>query len=105
MPSHSENARLWMILLPLCLVTHLHRLSGFDNVSELVRRIIMGWVTEELYPKMGTRVYPTPLGGVYPTLRHMGGVVKQLELLVYGVRTVAIVEAQAEREELYRMAE
>jgi len=64
----------------------------------------MGWVTEGLYPKMGTGV-SHPAGGVYPTLRHMGGVVKQLELLVYGVRTVAIVEAQAEREELYRMAE
>ena len=50
------------------------------------------------------RVYPTPRG-VYPTLRHMGGLVKQLDLRVYGGRIAAIVDAQAEREDLFRMVE
>ena len=49
------------------------------------------------------RVYPTPRG-VYPTLRHMGGLVKHLDQ-VYGVRIAAIVDAQAEREDLFRMVE
>ena len=43
-----------------------------------------------------------PAWGVYPTLHHMDGVVKQLELLVYGVRVGAIVDAQAE---LFRRVE
>ena len=43
-----------------------------------------------------------PAWGVYPTLRHMDGVVKQLELLVYGERIAANVDAQAE---LFRMLE
>ena len=37
------------------------------------------------------RVYPTPRG-VYPTLHHMGGLVKQLDLQVDGVRIAAIVD-------------
>ena len=61
----------------------------------------MGWVTDESYPKTGTAV-SHPAGGVYPTLQHMDVVVKQLELLVYGVRTAANVDAQAE---LFRMVE
>ena len=66
-------------------------------------RIIMGWLTDATYPKMGTGV-SHPLGGVYPTLHHMGGLVRQLDLRVYGVRIAAIVDAQAERE-LFRMVE
>ena len=61
----------------------------------------MGWVADESSPKGGTGV-SHPSGGVYPTLRHMDGVVKQLELLVYGVRTAVNVDAQAE---LFRMVE
>ena len=64
----------------------------------------MGWVTDESYPKMGKGVSHPP-GGVYPTLRHMGGLVKQLDLRVYGVRIAAIVDAQVEREDLFRMVE
>jgi hypothetical protein len=43
----------------------------------------MGWVTNETYPKKGMGVSHPP-GGVYPTLHHMDGLVKQLELQVYG---------------------
>ena len=50
---------------------------------------------------MGTGV-SHPAGGVYPTLRHKDGVVKQPGLLVYGLRIAAIVDAQAE---LFRMVE
>jgi len=64
----------------------------------------MGWVTDESYPRMGTGV-SHPAWGVYPTLHHMDGLVKQLELLVYGVRIAANMDTQAECEELYRMAE
>jgi hypothetical protein len=39
---------------------------------------------------------------VYPTLRHMDGLVKELELLVYGVRIASNVDAQAE---MFRMVE
>ena len=73
------------------------------TVSELVREIIKGWVTDEPYPKMGTGVSHPP-GGVYPTLHHMDSLVKELELHIYGVRIAASVDVQAEREELYRTA-
>ena len=62
----------------------------------------MGWVTDEPYPKMGTRRVSHPARGVYPTLHHMDRLVKQLELQVYGVRTAANVDAQAG---LFRMVE
>ena len=78
------------------------------TLSELVRRIIKGWVTDESYPKKGTGVsHPGvshPSGGVYPTLQHMDGLVKELELQIYGVRIAASVDVQAEREEIYRLA-
>jgi len=64
----------------------------------------MGWVTDESYPKKGTSVSHPP-GGVYPTLHHMDGLIKELELQVYGVRIASNVDAQAEREEVYRVAE
>jgi len=73
------------------------------TLSELVRRIIKGWVTDESYPKKGTGV-SHPSGGVYPTLQHMDGLVKELELQIYGVRIAASVDVQAEREEIYRLA-
>lgn len=73
------------------------------TLSELVRRIIKGWVTDESYPKNGTGV-SHPAGGVYPTLHHMDGLVKELELQIYGVRIAASVDVQAERAELYRLA-
>jgi hypothetical protein len=80
-----------------------YAVADSKTVSELVRLIIKGWVTDEPYPKMGTGVSQSP-GGVYPTLQHMDGLVKELELQIYGVRIASSVDVQAEREELYRTA-
>ncbi|MGP8070190.1 MAG: hypothetical protein ACLP5V_09895 [Candidatus Bathyarchaeia archaeon] len=73
------------------------------TLSELIRRIIKGWVTDESYPKQGAGV-SHPAGGVYPTLHHMDNLVKELELQIYGIRIAASVDVQAEREGLYRTA-
>lgn len=71
-------------------------IADSKTVSELVRPISDGWVTDEAYPKMGE-------GVSHPT--HMDIIMKQLELGVYGVRITANMGAQAEREEPYRMSE
>ena len=71
-------------------------IADSKTMFELVRPISDGWVTDETYPKMGK-------GVSHPT--HMDILVKQLELGVYGVRITAIMGAQAECEEPYRMAE
>ena len=69
--------------------------------SDLVRRIILAWERD----KAGVRQSG---GGVFDTVRHMDGLVKQLQLRVWTVRVASGVpsklDVQADREELYRIA-
>jgi hypothetical protein len=71
--------------------------------SELVRRIISGWV--------GSRVdCKTPAGGVLDTLNRIGSLIGKLELQLYPPVYVASgkpptkINVQLKREELYRAA-
>jgi len=68
--------------------------------SELVRRILLGWVRERAAVRQSG-------GGVSYTLRHMDGLVKELQLRVFGLRVASAeskVDVQRRREELYRIA-
>jgi len=69
--------------------------------SELVRRIIAAWVRDRVAVRQSG-------GGVFDTLRHMDGLVKELQLNLYPVYIASgapsKLDVQARREDLLRIA-
>ena len=102
-PVHSKGAPLLQVRVDAVTLQGLRAYAVAENItkSELVRRIILAWVKERAAVRQSG-------GGVSYTLRHMDGLVKELELRVLGVRIASGVagkrDVQRGREELYLTA-
>ena len=103
MKLRSKGAPLLQVRVDAITLQGLRAYAAAENItkSELVRRIISAWVRDRAAVRHSG-------GGVFDTLRHMDGLVKELQLHVYVVYPASGVpsklDVQARREELFRIA-